>query len=304
MEPMRRVALFSTYCDTEEKVQVLVKNLQKTKSLGMDTVVLTILPLSEEVHLFADFVIYSKENPVPSINEKSVYRWDILPNGLKLMSYMPDYGYPSLLQLKRLLDFGLVLEYDRLFTMIYDIDITPDIEKVLLEGRNCSFFRNLRLGDAHVAGGILTAFNRENAKKFAMLFTKESYHNSGMLAESWMESVRNLIAGDLESIPAIDTIHMGSDVLDPNHLSHTDFTAFIAKSERGVDILFNNVRKPLEVSIETNLDKKIVSISTQEVINVTDDCSKITSLKITVDGVENDLTQRFQKIYRTIIESL
>ena len=303
MEPMKRVALFSTHCNTEEKVDALVKNMQKAKSLGMDIVVLSTLPLPAEAHQLADFIIYSKENPIPRMDEKTVYRWDVLPSGTRLLSFIPDYGYPSLLQLKRLLDFGLMIGYDHLFTMIYDIDITPEIENVLLEGRTCSFFRNPRVSDANVAGGILTAFDRENAKKFSMLFTKASYINSGMLAEEWMNSVRKLIAGKVEDFPANDTIHSGSEELDPNHLSHPNFTVFIAKSEKGVDILFYNVNRNIEASVETNLGTHTVSTSSQEIVNIADDHEKVTSLKIVFEGNEVDLTQKFQRIYKTVIES-
>jgi hypothetical protein len=57
---MRKVALFSTYCDNEEKTQALLNNIRKVKRLGLDAFVITIIPLAKEVHDEADYIIYSK----------------------------------------------------------------------------------------------------------------------------------------------------------------------------------------------------------------------------------------------------
>jgi hypothetical protein len=296
----RSVALFSTYCDNEEKEKALLDNLRKVKSLGLDSFVLTILPLSKEIHDAADYVIYSKENPIPDISTKSICSWRVLDNDVKLLSFLPDYGYPSLLQLKRLIDFSSTLDYDYYFTMIYDIIITPEIESVLVEGRECSFFKNPKVME--VLGGILTAFDNKNAKKFSSLLTEKSYFRDSSIAESWMAKVNDLLGGRIEDIYAADSINLNDSLLETNHSPFSDFSLFIAK-DLDLKIFFYDIILPINVTIRTNLYEKEFTLTGQKLVHLSDNKDDIEYIKIIYRGVERDLGNYFNILKKSNVEN-
>jgi len=297
---MKRVALFSTYCDTEEKEKALLDNLIKVKSLGLDSFVLTILPLSKKIHDAADYVIYSKENPVPDINTKCVGSWRVCENSVKIISFLPDYGYPSLLQLKRLIDFSSTLNYDYYFTMIYDIVITPEIEKVLVEGRECSFFKNTKVEE--VLGGILTAFDSVNAKKFSSLLTERSYYKGSYIAEAWMAKVNDLIGGTIEDIYASDSINLNDVLLSTNHSPFNDFHLFIAK-HKSLKLFFYSVPFEINLTIKTNLFERDITINKQTLVHLHDNEKEIEYIKIVYRGSERDLGYYFNILKKSEVEN-
>ena len=297
---MKKVALFSTYCDTEEKQNILLKNIKKVKSLGLDVFVLTLLPLSEDIHREANFIIYTKENPVPPIEIKSICSWRNFQDGSRIISFFYDYGYASLLQLKRLIDFSSAIGYDHYFTMIYDIIITPEIENVIKEGRNCSFFKNPKVHNE--MGGILTAFNHENAKKFSSLLNEDSYYRNGSdIAEAWMMRVNDVIGGKLENIYAADSIDFSRDLMETNHSPFKEFGLFIIK-ENYTGIFFYDLSSPIELIIETNLGEKLIIIDSPRLLKLSDKKDEIKYINITYKGVEKNLSRYFDKIIKTVIQ--
>lgn len=297
---MRKVALFSTHCDTKEKEDVLLENIKKVKRLGLDTFVISVIPLSDEIINEADYVIYSKENPVPHISEKCVVSWKITKNNVKITSFLPDYGYASLLQLKRLIEFSSSLNYDYYFTMIYDIIITSEVEKVLSEGRECSFFKNPNV--ASEFGGILTAFNRNNAKKFASLISYESYfHRSTSNAEEWLIASNNFVCGKVEDIYVGDSISLHDTFLVSDYSLSRDFSLFIVKDQE-VKLFFYDLQKPIKLLIETNINKFELFLEDQKLIYIHDRPEDVRYMKITYEGVEKDLTKDFNTIIKNSIE--
>lgn len=298
---MKKVALFSTYCNTIEKQEVLLKNIRKVKELGLDVFVLTLFPLMNEIHKESNFVIHSKENPVPPIERKSIYSWRDFTDGTRIVSYFPDYGYASLLQLKRLIEFSSVMGYDYYYTMIYDIIITPEIENVIREGRSCSFFKNPKVKNE--MGGILTAFNHENAKKFASLLTEGSYYREGSdIAESWMLRVNEVIGGVLENIYAADSIDFSKDLIETDHSPFPDFGAFIIK-ENYTGIFFYNIDFPIPLIIETNLKKIPILIDSNKLVHLSDNKDDIEYIKIIYRGEMRNLSKYFDILVRTVIHN-
>ncbi len=297
---MRKVALFSTYCDNEEKQLALLNNIRKVKRLGLDVFVITIIPLPKEIHDEADYIIYSKENPVPSIDLKSICSWRSCKNDVMITSFLPDYGYASLLQLKRLIDFSSALNYDYYFTMIYDIIITPEIERILVEGRDASFFKNPKV---HIPlGGILTAFNKENAKKFASLLTLQSYYTrKDFTAEQWMMDANSFICGKIEPIVAADSINLNDTLLVTNHSPFEDFNLFIIK-DRDVKLFFYDIKTPIKLSIETNLGKSEIDLNDQKLVHIHEQSNEIQYIKIDYNGIEKNLSNYFDIILRTKID--
>lgn len=298
---MKKVALFSTYCDTLEKEEALLENIKRVKGLGCDAMVLTILPLTSRIQEAADFVICSKENPIPEINDKSIYSWNLIRNDVMLLNFHLDYGYASLLQLKRLLDFSGLFEYDRYFTMIYDIVITPEIERVIREGRECSFFRNSKI-DIGISG-ILMAFDHKHAAKFSSLLTERSYYREDVtIAESWIEKVRLAMGGELEEINATDSIEYGMTYLLADHSPFKNLGIFIERESRAA-VLFYYIDSERTLEIETNLGTRKVTLVEDTYVELCEDPEQLTRLVLRYEGEELDLTSSYKRIKKAFVKN-
>ena len=112
---MKKIALISTFCDTQEKIELLTKNINKIKDIGVDVMLISPLKLTDEIIELADYTIFSKENPVLNWPEKSYFQWwggQINGQNITMRTTYPDYGYAGLVQVKRMADFALSMDYE------------------------------------------------------------------------------------------------------------------------------------------------------------------------------------------------
>jgi len=294
----KKIVLLSTWCNTEEKSNALLSMLKKLKGMGLDTMVFTPFYISDEIDKYSDYTIISKENPIPEINKKYIYSWMTLPSGLELGTTTIDHGFASLLQMKRLLDFGISLDYDHYFVMIYDLGLTPELEIVLLEGRECSFFTNSNVPGEHVVCTLM-AFDKNNASKFASLITPRSYfHSSSYTAETWLLEVKKILGGTIEPWPANDTIHSASDTLSKNHSKFPEFAMFIIKSNM-LELFFYDIQKEFKVYIETNIAAFTEIVYREKRVVVFNNIQDFERCKITVNETSQDITNTIKMLNST-----
>ena len=57
---MKKIVLISSYCDTEEKINILYDNIKILKGLGIDTLVISPVTLPKEIIEVSDFVFFTK----------------------------------------------------------------------------------------------------------------------------------------------------------------------------------------------------------------------------------------------------
>ena len=62
---MKKVALISTYCDTQEKLDVLEKNINNVKTCGLDVIVISPIFLPENIQKKCDYFFLMKDNVNP-----------------------------------------------------------------------------------------------------------------------------------------------------------------------------------------------------------------------------------------------
>lgn len=208
---MKKIALISSFCDNEEKVNLLKQNISKIKSLGVDVMVVSPINLGNEIFEITDYLIYTKENPVLNWPEKSYYQWwGGTVNGIdiQMTTTYPDYGYAGLLQVKRMADMALSMEYDIYFPMIYDININEHVESILRDSKKNSFFPSIRDGQTWGIGLHLISLDKEHMFRFKTLITKESYLVEGDFdAFAWLHRAVKLIPGVIEKTPVEDLIY-------------------------------------------------------------------------------------------------
>ena len=70
---MKKVALISTYCDNQEKIDVLLKNINIVKSYGLDVIVISPIVLPENIQKQCDYFFLTKDNPVLEWPKKAIF---------------------------------------------------------------------------------------------------------------------------------------------------------------------------------------------------------------------------------------
>jgi hypothetical protein len=303
----KSVALFSTFCNSEEKINVLADNIKKVKSLGLDAIVITPFLIDPIIYELADSVITTKENPI-DLYDKSIVIWKmgfrknyIEPSGDIFNILIPDYGYASGVQMKRLIDYSLSFNYDNYHIIIYDLLINDEVEKILVEGRECSFFKNDRIVDS--IGGTFVSFNKENAKIYSSLVRPQSYYyNMEDTGEKWLEKIQIAMGGNLEDLVVTDTIKTGDD--DAFLIDHTpdfNFSTFIVKWDF-LDLYFYNVFNDTEIDIEINGVTTRNIIKESGSIRILDNIKDFRSASITRNGIKEDITGKVLGLFKTEIK--
>jgi hypothetical protein len=231
---MKKIALISTFCDNQEKIDLLKENVIKIKKLGVDVMVISPLKLDDELIDLCDYLIYTKENPVLDWPEKSYFQWwrgSIRGKDIYMTTTYPDYGYAGLVQIKRMADLALSMGYDIFYPMIYDININEHVESVFRDHKKNSFFPSTRDGMVWAVGLHLMSLDREHLTRLKDLITKESYlSESDFDAFAWLHRAIKLIPGVIEETPIEDLIYFLSNT-NFFDISPTDkFKCFVHKT--------------------------------------------------------------------------
>ena len=208
---MKRIALISSFCDSQNKIDLLFQNIQSLKALGLDVMIFTPFSLPQQINEIADYILISKENPLLDWPEKAYFQWwDVTVNDqhMTLTTTYPDYGFAGLIQVKRMADLALSMDYDLFFPMIYDININDHVRSVLTGHNPNSFFPSMRDGQVWAIGLHLISLDRDHLTRFKNLITRESYLVEGEFdAFAWLHRAVKLIPGILETEPVEDLIY-------------------------------------------------------------------------------------------------
>jgi hypothetical protein len=209
---MKKIALISTFCNTEEKQNLLKENIIKIKNLGIDVIAISPIQIPQDIVSLCDYFLYTKENPVFDWPLKSYfYWWEGIIKGIntKMTTCQSDYGFAGLLHIKRMADLALSMDYDMFFPMIYDLNFTPYVESIFNDNKKNSFFPSKRGDHSFWPVGLnLISLNREHLTRFKNLITKESYlTESKGDAFSWTQRALDFIPGIIEKEPVEDLIY-------------------------------------------------------------------------------------------------
>jgi hypothetical protein len=186
---MKKIALISSFCNTQDKLDVLLNNIEILKKLSVDVCLLTPFYIPKEIIELCDYVIISKENPIFRTN--IVWKYYNYKISTKHTVIYEDYGYASLNQIKRLFQFGSTLDYEVYYQMIYDLKIDDKVCEIINNNQFNYFFSNKREDskDFFNVGGVLGIFDKENIIKISENITESEYNNF-LMAETYYEEIQ------------------------------------------------------------------------------------------------------------------
>jgi hypothetical protein len=300
---MKKIALISSFCDAQNKIDLLHKNILMLKNLGIDVMVFTPFALPNEINEAADYILISKENPLLDWPEKSYFQWwDVTVNGqnMKMSVTYPDYGFAGLTQVKRMADLALSMEYDLFFPMIYDININDHVKNVLLDTRKNSFFPSMRGGQIWSLGLHLISLDRDHLIRLKNLITKESYLiESEFDAFAWLHRAVKLIPGKIETEPIEDLIYFfdNKDFFDFSIIEN--IKCFIHKIEgQDIKLVFYNFGGVKNFKVKTENFTQEYSVMEWE--ELTFPFANYESFIVTYEGRDYDFTNILLNIKHNI----
>jgi hypothetical protein len=305
---MKKIALISSYCDSDEKIQVMLKNIEKIKSLLIEVMVISPFFLPKEVVDRCDYFFVTKDNPVLDWPHRAMYVWkdfSVNEKTFRINKTYADYGFAGLLQVKQLSEIALNLNYDQYFHIIYDLVIDSNVISGLQKNHNATIYPSQRNQQIWNAGLHFMAFDKENLKRFISYIHLDSYLNlKGGDAFVWLEKLKHFFPYNTTEIPVFDEIYFYEDHDFFNYSKNSKLKYYIEKNDEfatNIKIFFYEISQNVSVSILIENQIFRTNVSQFEIIDLGFTKSDIKNVILNVDGEDIDLTQTIINIKHNVI---
>jgi hypothetical protein len=305
IKEQKKVALISTFCDTQEKLDVLEKNIKIVKEHGLDTIVISPLSLPESITKISDYVFITKDNPVLDWPKRAMRAWvNVNINGepRKISRTYPDYGFAGLTQVKQLSNIALSFDYDQFYHMIYDLKIDENVIEGFNSNKDCSIYPSKRDNIVWAVGLHYMIFNRENLKEFASQITLENYLGvKDADAFEWLHNLRNIIPYNIESTPVEDEIYYYENIDFFNYSPTDKFKFFIEKNDEtlsSIKLLFYGLNgdKEIKIKVGDNNTNNIVVVSQNKLVDLGFNKTNYQTVLLEMDSVDYDITEIIKNV--------
>jgi DNA-binding Lrp family transcriptional regulator len=281
---MKKIALISTFCNTPEKVHVLIENVKTLKFLGVDVMVNSFIPLEPEVINHFDFYFQTKENPILRWPERAFTFWWKHSNhyGKEIMLHrdVDDYGWAAVYQMKKLSEIALTFDYDIFYHITYDVVISDELTQDILDNKSDVTYHVIDPNDSSHKWNVTPLFlilSKENLIKFLSKIDKDQYIQRYGFAEDFIELLLEDIPMTKSEFPVKDSI---------THISGRDGKLFNYSQSENYKIFFSN-------KTETHSDGWIDQFSFV-VYDIKEGDLKIVLNDKEIYNIENLVPQRFE----------
>jgi hypothetical protein len=308
---IKKVVLISTYCDTQEKIDILEKNIDNVKNCGIDVIVISPFFLPESIQKKCDYFFLMKDNPVLEWPQKAIYFWKILKLGdksIKITKTVPDYGWAGLYQVKKLSEIALSLDYDYFYHIIYDIKFDETIINGLLSERECDVYSSKRDDTIWEVGLHFMVFNRENLQKFISYITLQNYLDcDGGDAFVWLHRLINIFPYNIVRTPVEDEIYYyeGKDFFNSSPIEDLKF--FVDKNDEEsitVKLLFYDINKPKNILLTIGENKYQYDMICNSLFDLGFDKYNTPYVSIEYNGINYEITKIIEKIKHNTLKEI
>jgi hypothetical protein len=308
---MKKIVLISSFCDTEEKLNILKTNIDKIKSLGIDVLVISPICLPNDIVSKCDYFFLTKDNIVFDWPVKAMYQWIIYDNGktkYKLSRTYPDYGYAGLNQVKQSSEIALTLNYDRFYHIIYDLRIDDNVLEGLNSDKICSVYPSKR-GDIIWAVGLhFMIYDRENLKKFISYISPESYVQKNYTdAFVWLHNHQNEVGYTIEEIPVEDEIYYYENFDFFNYSKIDGLNFFIEKNDQtdeSIKLFFYGLNEPKQIIVLLDYQIFNYTIENLTLIDLGFNKHNYKDVSLFVNDKTYSITETIKNVKHNVIEIL
>lgn len=307
----KKVALISSFCDNQEKLDVLEKNIKIVKSHGIDVIVISPFHLEKNIVDLCDYFFVTKDNPVFQWPEKAMYAWKILESSehrYKITTTYGDYGFAGLYQVKQLSEIAMNLEYTQFFHMIYDLKIDNNVIEGFHSGKINSIYSSKREQTIWEVGLHYMIFDKKNLQKFVSKITKESYLSlKGADAFVWLHTHKEILNYNIESTPVEDEIYyyQTHDFFNNSKIPNLNF--FIEKNDEtlsSVKILFYNLNEKVSLDITIDGETQTHEIDNLKIIDLGFNKTNKKNVLIHFENETYDISNTIDKIRHNTLDSI
>lgn len=304
-----KVALISSFCDTQEKIDILENNIKTIKSHGLDTIVISPITLPESIIKSSDYVFFTKDNPVLNWPSRAMRAWvniEIDGSTREISRTYSDYGFAGLTQVKQLSNIGLTFDYDQFYHMIYDIKIDENVIKGFKSNKDFTVYSSKRGDIIWDVGLHYMIFNRENLKSFASEITLDNYLSvKDADAFEWLYKLRERVPYEIESTPIEDEIYYYENVDFFNYSPTDKIKFFIEKNDEtqsSIKLLFLQLNEEKEIKVKIgDHTNSILLLQKNTIVDLGFNKTNYQNVIIEVDSIEYDITETIKKVSHNTI---
>jgi hypothetical protein len=316
---MDNIVLISAFCNSEEKLNVLRKNIKIIKSTGADTAIISPLPLPQDIVESSDYTFITKENPIFDWPSRAIMVWKTIytPQGqIKLNTTTPDYGFSGLNHVKRLGEMFINYNYKHFTFIIYDTIITDEIIEVIEKGSEAIVYPSKRQNTDFIwqVGLHLLSFNKENCKKVIELIDFEEYKKCRGDFDAFAYLHHKIVIPlniPIASNPVEDEIYYYEEYHDHSPIS--DFKYFIHSPDenhkipgRGYNLqmVFYKIQTPIYLDFNVNGKQNQHLIEEGTILDLNIKKSQMDHVSFIYQEQKYDLTNKILGLKHTIVEKL
>jgi hypothetical protein len=237
---MKKIVLISTFCDTQEKQDILLENILKIKELGIDVMALgpNFIQLPPRITEACDYFFYTKDNPLLEWPVRAYTHWYRKEHSPEKILYMhrglADYGWAALYQTKKLSQLALTFDYDIFYHMIYDLEINEVVKQELLSNKVNLIYprRNPKnLDEVWETTLHFMVFDRPMMENIEKEITLEEYLRTNGVAEGEVYKWREKYNLKTSNHPVVDKIFYWENFTFYDYKIFPEFEMFISKNE-------------------------------------------------------------------------
>lgn len=323
---MKKIALISSFCDTDEKIYILTEILKKLKKLGLDTLVISPINLPSRIFELSDFVFFTKENPILTWPERFFTFWKTIPyqnTNLTLHRNVDEYGWAGLYQIKKMSEIALTYDYDVFYHLIYDLEIDDYVVETIKNDKVNLIHPRINPRDESDwwdATLHFMIFDRQKMQQIVDRIVLEDYLASNGVAEGQALKWSQELSISISKTPVRDKIFYWENHDFFNYSKNEKYKMFISKNENNTEIWTNSENGHIQKFLNSNLrlyvydlkepqklkidvDGLIIeyNIDENKIIELDTDSIKTKKLKIIDNDNEFDYTQVLQEIKRNLI---
>lgn len=305
---MKKVALISSFCDTQQKINILSENINFLKNIGIDTIVISPFSLPDEIINNSTYFFKTNDNPVLDWPFRAMYSWKeiyIYGEKYRIAKTHADYGWAGLYQVKQLSEIGLILDYDQYFHMIYDLKIDEEIVQYFKSDKTCCLFPSKRDVTIWDVGLHFMIFDKMNLKRFISFIHLDSYLNiNDGDAFTWLKNLRTFFPYELESKQVEDWIYYYDGFDFYNYSPTNEFSMFIIKDDQlkdSIKLLFYSLNLQEEIKVIVNSNEKCFIIENYSIFDLELTAKSISSVVLLYKENFYDITETINNIKHNTI---
>jgi hypothetical protein len=298
---MKKLALISSYCNDDNKLNILKKNIQVLKSLDLDVFVISPIKIDVDCNFF--FQTY--ENPILNWPDKAISLWRTIPyedKTIKLQPILKDTGWASLYQIKKMMEFASTYEYDLFYLLIYDLEIDDVLISDIKNNVSNTTYPRQDFNNPKIifkSSFHFSIFDKEKLIEMSNLIRLEQYKNEDGFAEDFIVKWTKQINMNVSNHVVKDLVHIElGDVFDLSIDKNYKF--FINKEQnKKFKIFIYDFHKPIDLKINENF-LRITKNPT--FVEFPLNCEEIKTISLKCENNEINYSHFYNEITRNILE--